>query len=278
MKSQRVFVLTANGETSGVGVFYGLPEEEGFELDLGSSGVFILTVSEDAWRGLPRPAPQPWRASPRRGLSLTCRSRLNSAVQGARIPCNVIIVLSSQNFAIPPPALGASPDTPVIAPVRRSRPPGTVQPPAVGASEKFPICAPSITGLGASGCFLDTLSDGTKLAENNSTDSMKKSLKAMLGAAILSLATPGWAIGLTFDVATQFDPATNPSSLGPWSYGFETTLGGTFTLYTTPLADVSSFGSVNFWCGGNSAVSTLSRMFPLSRSIVVHIKASCCRG
>jgi hypothetical protein len=74
---------------------------------------------------------------------------------------------------------------------------------------------------------------------------MKKSLKAMLGAALLSLAIPmgAYAITINYDAAAQFDITNNPSTLGPWTYGSETTFNGTFTPYTTS----GTASGINFW-------------------------------
>ena len=65
---------------------------------------------------------------------------------------------------------------------------------------------------------------------------MNKPLKTVLGVVSLSLAIPVGAYAITYDPATQFDKANNPSLLGPWDYGSETSLGASFTDYTTAFS------------------------------------------
>lgn len=61
---------------------------------------------------------------------------------------------------------------------------------------------------------------------------MKRFLRAMLGLGTLfvSVGLPLGTSATTYDVAAQFDPANNPSHLGPWTYGFEVTQRGIHSL------------------------------------------------
>lgn len=56
--------------------------------------------------------------------------------------------------------------------------------------------------------------------------------------------------GQSFDAASLFDPNRNPAAIGGWSYGFSSSLGGAFSLYSTHFV---GGGSLEFWTGGNIA-------------------------
>lgn len=63
---------------------------------------------------------------------------------------------------------------------------------------------------------------------------MKRTRNLAIAAACLTLALWGKNARAQVSAAGQFDPANNPTLTG-WSYGYETTLGGPFTLFTTPI-------------------------------------------
>ncbi|HEY8240596.1 MAG TPA: hypothetical protein VIH35_04075, partial [Kiritimatiellia bacterium] len=46
-----------------------------------------------------------------------------------------------------------------------------------------------------------------------------------------------------YDVSTQFDPTSNPTANGTWTYGYATTLGGPLALYTNAV----NTNEVDFW-------------------------------
>lgn len=48
------------------------------------------------------------------------------------------------------------------------------------------------------------------------------------GGCVLFLISPAFAI--TYDATTQFDVNSNPATIGGWSYGYSSSLGGPFTL------------------------------------------------
>ncbi len=48
-----------------------------------------------------------------------------------------------------------------------------------------------------------------------------------------------------FSAVGQFDPNNNPSSLGPWSYGYETSFGGSLVPYPYKLANGWGYNNCN---------------------------------
>lgn len=67
-------------------------------------------------------------------------------------------------------------------------------------------------------------------------------LRRFIAAVLMTFAIVSGAQALTiYDASTQFSFASNPAD--PWSYGFQTTLGGNMTLYS----DATVLGGVQFW-------------------------------
>jgi hypothetical protein len=75
-----------------------------------------------------------------------------------------------------------------------------------------------------------------------------------IASLALVIVLPGAAdADIAYDLTTQFDVANNPSSLGPWRYGWSATLGGTFSQFSSQGAYLS--GSVPFWAGSGSSIA-----------------------
>lgn len=74
--------------------------------------------------------------------------------------------------------------------------------------------------------------------------------KCILAAVLVGVASclAGTADAATvYDVAKDFSPTSNPN--GVWTYGYETTLGGSFTVYDAEAVN----GGRTFWTGSNFA-------------------------
>jgi hypothetical protein len=59
---------------------------------------------------------------------------------------------------------------------------------------------------------------------------------------------------IVYDASAGFDAANNPSTLGPWSYGSTSTLGGSFSLDTV----TSTAGTTTYW-HGNGIANTIGK-------------------
>jgi len=65
----------------------------------------------------------------------------------------------------------------------------------------------------------------------------------LVAAALFSLGPARPAAAQTYDAAGDFSATSNPN--GVWSYGYETTLGGTFTLYTNKITEAANTAGWN---------------------------------
>jgi hypothetical protein len=91
----------------------------------------------------------------------------------------------------------------------------------------------------------------------NKEETMKIRMQfAGLAVALCLVAHAHTARAALYDVSTQFDANNNPSSLGPWSYGYKTSLTNALALYTNNL----TVNSVDFWqaAGGGAPVAPLA--------------------
>ena len=86
---------------------------------------------------------------------------------------------------------------------------------------------------------------------------MRWSAVAMATTAAL-LATSAHA-ATSWDATADFDPSNNPSASGAWSYGWMSTLGGTFTLFTNPQHPLVSFYTWNSSVVDPQAMPTIGK-------------------
>ena len=79
-------------------------------------------------------------------------------------------------------------------------------------------------------------------------------MKTFLSVLVLALLLTGLASATTiYDAAADFSLAGNPN--GVWSYGYETTLGGTFTAFTDSTNAFMGNGSLSAWYIPNSELA-----------------------
>ncbi len=90
--------------------------------------------------------------------------------------------------------------------------------------------------------------------------------QTLFGLAALCAASSGHALGPVagYDLATDFSVAQNPN--GVWSYGYSSTLGGTFTTFSDSL--VAPSGLMTWWNPAIASLGTPSAYYNPTQNLI----------